>query len=83
MSMFYRTILMAFLTGTIASSASAQIVRDFSCADFGTGCQNLIPSGAPGTSFGTMNPSFIIVPDLGAAAVVTDVNMSINISHTC
>lgn len=60
----------------------AEVVVEFTCASAGTGCTNLIPSGAPAVTFGTMTPSFITVPNLGLDAAIDDLDVTITINHT-
>jgi len=66
----------------LAMPVSAVVVRTFTCAQFGTGCNNVIPAGAPGTTFGSMTPSVMTVPPHGTNAKTVDLNITLNISHT-
>lgn len=76
------SVLVGMLCAGIGSQAKADVVQTFTCAANGTGCNNLIPAGAPMTTFGGMTPSTITVPNLGAAAKILDLNISIAINHT-
>jgi subtilisin-like proprotein convertase family protein len=64
-----------------AVRAHADVVQEYSCAAFGTGCTNLIPAGAPASTFGSMTTSVITVPNLGAAATILDLDVSIKLNH--
>lgn len=66
----------------LAMPVSADVVRTFTCVQFGTGCNNVIPAGAPVTTIGAMTPSTLVVPNLGSNARIVDVDMTISIQHT-
>jgi hypothetical protein len=72
-----------FAAGLVALScarfARADVVRVYTCAAYGTGCNNPIP--APPGTFGNMTPSVIHV-DLGPQAYLLDINISIKLHHT-
>lgn len=76
------SVLVTASLGLCADRATADVVQEYTCAAFGTGCTNPIPAGAPGTTFGTMTASVITVPNLGAVASIVDVDVSIKLNHT-
>lgn len=83
MNLNLRAVCIAWIACTLLSMpVSAVVVRTFTCAQFGTGCNNVIPAGAPGTTFGAMTPSTIVVPSLGSNAKIVDLDMTISIQHT-
>lgn len=83
MNLNLRAVCVAWMSCALfAMPASAVVVRTFTCAQFGTGCNNVIPAGAPGTTFGSMTPSTVVVPNLGSNAKIVDLDMTINIQHT-
>jgi subtilisin-like proprotein convertase family protein len=78
-------LLIVFLATALcfcADRAGADVVLEYSCAAFGTGCTNAIPAGAPGSTSGFMTPSVLVVPDLGAEATILDLDISIRLNHT-
>lgn len=83
MNPHFRAVCVAWAScALLAMPVSADVVRTFTCTQFGTGCNNVIPAGAPGTTFGSMTPSTIVVPNLGSSAKIVDLDMTINIQHT-
>ncbi|HKQ49458.1 MAG TPA: proprotein convertase P-domain-containing protein [Phycisphaerae bacterium] len=81
MRKLWPTFLLGVALYFSADRAVADVIEEFTCAAYGTGCTNVIPAGAPIVTFGAMAPSVITVPNLGADATILDVNVSIKLSH--
>jgi subtilisin-like proprotein convertase family protein len=75
-----RSVLLATAFWLCPVRAPADVVIEFTCAAHGTGCNNPIPANTGLTGF--MTPSIITVPNLGPAANLLDVNVSIRLTHT-
>jgi hypothetical protein len=69
------------LVFSTANAGPLQSTQTYSCATFGTGCNNTIPAGAPVVTMGPMDPSFITVPPCLDCEIV-DVNVAITITHS-
>lgn len=80
---YYPRLCCALIFAAASTAAAQQAVVNVDCASSGTGCTNLIPATG---SLGSMDPSsiFLTPPLLGCAALdgITDVNVSIEITHT-
>ncbi len=72
-------LILLCVTLPAARDARADVVVEYSCAAFGTGCNNPIPATG---QMGAMVPSVITVPDLGANAFLLDIDVSLKIQHT-
>lgn len=74
-------LLLAAAASTLLSATTAQadIVLEYTCADHGTGCNNRIPAA---NQMGSMTPSVITLPDFGPDATLLDIDITLKIQHT-